>query len=98
MEDTEKEQQRRNWHVGREIPIALVAVIILQTAGVVWGAATLNARVDNSEKAMVTALAVQASVDGRQDAEARRSEDRILSQLEKVNGKLDRLIEQGVFK
>ena len=98
MDETEKEQQRRRWHLGREIPIAIVGVIILQTAGVVWWGATLTARVENNEKMVIIASEVQAAIDRRQDAEARRSEDRIIAQLEKANVKLDRLVERGVFK
>ena len=34
------------WHVGREIPIAFIAAILLQTAGGVWWAASLSAKID----------------------------------------------------
>lgn len=33
------------WHVGREVPLALLAGLIIQTAGVVWWLASLNATV-----------------------------------------------------
>ena len=92
IEDQEKARSKQ-WHMGKEIPLALVGTLILQTVGVVWGAATLNAKVESNEKAGAVAQIVQASVDRRQDEEARRSEDRILAQLEKLNGKLDRIME-----
>ena len=93
-EDEEKEQ-RKKWHMGKEIPLAMVGAIILQTVGVVWGAATLNAKVESNEKAANIAAVVQITVDRKQDEEARRSEDRIIIQLDKVNSKLDRIMEKG---
>lgn len=92
IEDQEKARSKQ-WHMGKEVPIAMVGAIILQTVGVVWGAATLNAKVESNEKAGAVAQIVQTAVDRRQDEEARRSEDRILTQLEKLNGKLDRIME-----
>lgn len=38
---------RRGWHVGKEIPIALVAVLGFQTVGFIWSIAGLYNRVDN---------------------------------------------------
>lgn len=93
MIEDERQDRTKRWHVGKEIPLALVGTVLLQTIGVVWGAATLNAKVENNEKATGVAQMVQAAVDRRQDEEARRSEDRILAQLEKLNSKLDRIME-----
>ena len=91
-EDQQKERAKR-WHVGKEIPIAVISAIAFQTIGVVWGAATLSARVDYIEKTEATAHLVQATVDKRQDDEARRSEDRVIVQLDKINTKIDRVLE-----
>lgn len=38
---------RRGWHVGKEIPLALVAVLGFQTIGFIWSIAGLYNRVDN---------------------------------------------------
>lgn len=95
IEDEEK-QKTHQWRVGKEIPIAVVGAIVLQTIGVVWGAATLSARVDYIEKTEHATQAVQATVDRRQDEEARRSEDRVIVQLDKINVKLDRVIESKI--
>lgn len=35
------------WHVGKEVPIALVGVLIVQTIGFIWSIAGLYNRVDN---------------------------------------------------
>ena len=92
LEDEEKLNSRK-WRFGKEIPLAIVGAIALQTVGVVWSAATLNAKVENNEKAANTAAIVQATVDRKQDEEARRSEDRILTALEKLSSKVDRVLE-----
>lgn len=34
------------WHVGKEIPLALIFALFLQTAGWVWWAATQSAKLD----------------------------------------------------
>lgn len=37
----------QKWHLGKEIPITLVFLICVQTAGGVWWAATLTNKLDN---------------------------------------------------
>lgn len=39
--------QKESWHVGKEIPIALIATIAFQTIGLIWWAATITAKVDS---------------------------------------------------
>ena len=87
-------RQERGWHVGKEIPIATIIVLIIQTAGVVWWAATISADQRAQKEAGVASQAMQMSVDRRQDDEAQRSESRVMLQLGMLNQKLDRLIEK----
>lgn len=91
-EDEQKERGKR-WHVGKEIPIALIAGLFIQTAGLIWGASALFSRVDYIERASSVAMVAQVTIDKRQDDDARRSEDRIVAQLDKINTKLDRVME-----
>ena len=35
------------WHVGKEIPLALIFAIIVQTGGWIWWAATLSTKVED---------------------------------------------------
>lgn len=35
------------WHVGKEIPLAMIFALLFQTAGVIWWAASLSAKIDN---------------------------------------------------
>jgi hypothetical protein len=34
------------WHVGKEIPIALIVMLLIQSAGAIWWAATQSAKMD----------------------------------------------------
>lgn len=36
-------QQHEGWHLKKEVPIALILALLLQTGGMVWWAATLQA-------------------------------------------------------
>lgn len=91
-EDCEKNQHRK-WSIGREVPLATVAVLLAQTVGAIWWAASISAKVESVEKSAASTVLIQAVTDSKQDTEARRSEDRIVVQLDKVNVKIDRLIE-----
>lgn len=35
------------WHVGKEIPLAMIFALLMQTAGVIWWAASLSAKIDS---------------------------------------------------
>lgn len=44
------------WHLDKRVPIALIVTIAIQTAGIVWWAASVSARIERlEEKATVTA-------------------------------------------
>lgn len=44
MKDNDHEERRR-WHVGKEIPVSVLLVLIIQTFGIVWWARGLTAEV-----------------------------------------------------
>ncbi len=95
VEQTEKrEKEREGWHVGKEIPLAVIAALIAQTIGVVWLSAATVTKVDLIKESMVIEKAAQAADQKRQDDDSRRSEDRIIVRLDKFDAKLDRLIEK----
>jgi hypothetical protein len=99
-EHMEKEDERervlldaKQWHVGKEIPIATIIVLILQTCAVIWWAASTAAKVEFMKETIVADRSSQIATDARQDLLAREGDNRISTQLEKVDRKLDRLIE-----
>lgn len=38
--------RQERWHVGKEIPIAIIAALLAQTGGWIWWAATQSAKLD----------------------------------------------------
>lgn len=40
-------RRTEKWHVGKEIPIALILAMLLQTGGWIWWAATMSAKMDS---------------------------------------------------
>lgn len=45
FDDTNRRKDR--WHVGREIPIAVLMMLAIQTAGGIWWAASLSQKLDS---------------------------------------------------
>lgn len=65
------------WHVGKEIPLALIFALFLQTAGWVWWAATQSAKLDTLTNMVSDFKASQyTQADARRDMEINLSRDR----------------------
>ncbi len=92
------QEGKPRWHGGKEVPIAIICTLLIQTVGVIWLAATTVARVEFLRDTMTASLTVQANIDKRQDDEMGRSEARLIRQLDSLNAKLDRIIEIGQTK
>lgn len=59
------------WHVGKEIPLALIVMLMLQTGGWVWWAATQSAKLDTLTSMVADFKASQYTQgDARRDAES----------------------------
>lgn len=93
-DEDQRQEKEKTWHIGKEIPIATIVVLVLQTAGVVWWAASTSAEVRFVKEAAIAGQSVQATIDRKQDDEVQRSEGRVISRLGELSQKLDRLIEQ----
>jgi hypothetical protein len=91
---SKNEIRRQGWHVGKEIPLAVVGVFIVQTASIIWFTATMVAKVDFMKDTEAVEKAAMVIDQKRQDDDARRSEDRIILRLDKFDAKLDRMIEK----
>jgi len=39
-----------HWHLDRRVPIAMIVAIFMQTAGIVWWASNMDARLEQVEK------------------------------------------------
>jgi hypothetical protein len=65
------------WHVGREIPLALIIALLLQTGGWVWWAATQSAKLDTLTNMVTDFKAAQyTQSDARRDMEINVARDR----------------------
>lgn len=51
------------WHLKREIPLALIFALFLQTVGAIWWAASMTQRMDQMERRMEGAAIRSQSVD-----------------------------------
>lgn len=85
--------QQQGWHIDKGIPLVLVTALCLQAATAIWWASSVETRLNNVQEKQVVAASVQAGIDRRQDDDAQRSEARILAQLDKLNAKMDRVLE-----
>ena len=76
-----------SWHLGKEIPIVLICALLVQTAGIVWQAATLSARFDNLERQVASMSNAQytskeAMTMGEVNRQRNLEQDRRMGELE----------------
>jgi len=65
MNSSVDSEQRRRWHIGKEIPLAVIATLIVQTTGVVWWAAGITHNSEKQTAAIATLTVTVASMDER---------------------------------
>lgn len=75
--DGSDRRARDKWHVGKEIPIAVLFAVLVQTAGGIWWAASLSAKIDS---AIATIAEFRAERYTKEDA--RRDRELILQIIE----------------
>ena len=73
------EARNTGWGIDKKVPLALIFVVILQTLGFTWGAATLSNDVKNNGKAIV-------KLEGKVD----KFIDDVDNELDKLDEKPDR--------
>lgn len=86
MASTSQEQ----WHLDKKVPIGIIVAMLVQFAGGLWFVSKLDSRIYTLE----TAAVMQREIDQRQDDSARATRAEVLRQLERIDEKLDRLIEK----
>lgn len=70
------ERRNESWHVGKEIPLALIFVLVVQTGGWIWWAATQSAKLDYLAKMMGEFKTAQyTQEDARRDKEILMTRD-----------------------
>ena len=94
MEDlNDMEKSTSGWGIDKKVPVALIFVVILQTLGFTWGAATLSNDVKNNGKAIVKLEEkfekftddIDNELDTKRDKEAdRRERDGLYKRVDSV--------------
>lgn len=79
---------RERWHVGKEIPIALIFALFTQTCGWIWWAATQSAKLDNLTSMMSDFKAGQYT-----QSDARRDMEVVLSREKDMTRRIE-ILEQ----
>jgi len=86
--DEERDVDRRLWHIGKEVPVAIILAIAVQTFGAVWWFANLSAKVDNIDSkvmGLTQSSVTAAEARGATEINQMRNieQDRRISELEK---------------
>jgi hypothetical protein len=81
---------KESWHLDKKVPLSLIFAMLIQAAMVIWAVADIKKDVEIL-KSHVTA---QQDRDDRQDKTLGEVVSRLQTQLERMDTKLDRLIEK----
>lgn len=82
--------ESKQWHLEKSVPVGIIVAMIAQFMGGLWFVSKLDARVYALESSTV----MQRERDQRQDDAANTAKVEVLRQLERMDEKLDRLIEK----
>lgn len=82
------------WHLDKKVPISIILALLMQGVVGLWFIADIKKDVE----ILKTQQMVQRDRDDRQDRTAGESMTLVRQQLERVEAKLDRLIEKGQTK
>jgi hypothetical protein len=81
------------WHLDKRVPITILMAISAQAVGAVWWASRIDARLERLEASQVS----QTQRDDAQDRAVADSAGRLVQRLDRIDDKLDRLIERQVI-
>ena len=81
---------KESWHLDKKVPLSLIFAMLIQAAMVIWAVADIKKDVEIL-KSRVTA---QQDRDDRQDKSMSDAVQQFVSRLERIDSKLDRLIEK----
>ena len=74
------ERRSEHWHVGKEIPLALIFALFVQTSGWIWWAATQSAKLDTLTNMISEFKQAQyTQSDNRRDMEVLLARDQDMS-------------------
>ena len=82
------------WHLDKKVPITLIFAILVQAGMVIWAIADIKKDVEILKHQIV----VLHDRDNSQELATKQTFEVIRSQMDRIDGKLDRLIERGPIK
>jgi len=82
--------QKESWHLDKKVPLSLIFAMLIQAAMVIWAVADIKKDVE----ILKSRVATQQDRDDRQDKTLGEVVSRLQTQLERMDGKLERLIEK----
>lgn len=94
------EEQSREWHLDRKFSIGLVLTILAQTVGIAWWASALSTTVaelrivDQKHEASISALTSGREANASRITTLEATVSGIGTHLDRIENKLDRLIEE----
>lgn len=88
MENRRQSDAKEKWHVGKEIPLAMLFAIGLQTGGAIWWAATMSAKIDglSFQVAALTADKYSAHDAEKDQALVNEKLDNLKGRIDKIEG------------
>lgn len=78
--------RREGWHVGKEIPLAMIFAILVQTMGAIWWAAVLSTKLDDLSY-QVAAL----TADKYSQKDAERDKQLLSQKIDFVSSRVDKI-------
>jgi uncharacterized coiled-coil protein SlyX len=81
---------KESWHLDKKVPLSLIFAMLIQAAMVIWAVADIKKDVE----ILKSRVATQQDRDDRQDKTLGEVVSRLQTQLERMDTKLDRLIEK----
>lgn len=82
-------RRSESWHVGKEIPLAMLLAIFLQTAGAIWWAATMSQKIDSLSYQVASLTADKYS-----QHDAVRDLALVAEKMQNVNKDIDQIKEE----
>ena len=79
-----------HWHLDKKVPLSLIMAMLLQAAAAIWAFADMKKEIE----VIKMQVSQQRDRDERQDRAASEAYLRLSNQLEKMDAKLDRIVDK----
>jgi hypothetical protein len=91
MTDSAPLHHQDGWHLDKKVPLGLIFTILVQAGMVIWAIADIKKDVE----VLKTQITVLHDRDNAQEANNRLIVEQVRAQMDRIDAKLDRLIERS---